>query len=209
MSLREPPLRGAAAARAAADNLVKKLKCQIDVLRKEVERLRSLQYGPADEVSRRECIARPALRSLVAGDRLSGGRRLRRNVAWHAAACPSADAPREVWLAAQTGPRLGAGVPSATLAFEMQGKVELGVPQCDLEFDKQVEPSAPFRTTRLCSAATLLIPGAGEHLFRGGTFVVDVIMDELAPTVKFLACRVPPLPRTALRAVEQRRRGSS
>ena len=58
--------------------------------RGELEALRSAPTAREGEVARREGIARPALRSLVHGVRLSGGRRLRRNCAWHASRCPRA-----------------------------------------------------------------------------------------------------------------------
>ncbi|CAK0804415.1 unnamed protein product, partial [Prorocentrum cordatum] len=132
MSPREPPLRGAAAERAAADNLVKKLLGQIDVLRKEA------------------------------------------------------------WVAAQAGPRLGSGVPSATPASEGQCHAEVGGLQRDTDVEMLAAPSAPSQPAVLCREALPFFPGAGAHQFRGGTCDVDDLLEVLVPAVKYPACRVHP-----------------
>ena len=58
------------------------------------------------EVQRREGLARPALAQLVAGVEPSPVVKLRRNVAWHAEQCPSAEAQAAAFRKAQKGPRL-------------------------------------------------------------------------------------------------------
>ena len=103
------PLRrargGAASARAAADNLISKL-------RGEIERLRALLRGGADpidqEVARREALARPVLKAKLAGSTVDRPQRLVRNVALHAEECPDAGAPLMLGRQLQKGPGLGA-----------------------------------------------------------------------------------------------------
>ncbi|CAK0790485.1 unnamed protein product, partial [Prorocentrum cordatum] len=86
--LRVGPLRGAATARAAADNLVGRLSKELEVARKECQFLQdAFASAFADgDIGDRILALVPALRDLVNGRRSSGLRRLRRNVALHAVA---------------------------------------------------------------------------------------------------------------------------
>ena len=108
-------LTGVAAARAAADNLVRRLERELREARAGIASLRSqLECGSRGdgaeaEALRREAIARPALLERVRGRRETQGQRLRRNVAWHAERCPAADAPPRDWRRAERGPRLPGG----------------------------------------------------------------------------------------------------
>ncbi|CAK0846146.1 unnamed protein product, partial [Prorocentrum cordatum] len=82
------PLRGAAAARAAADNLVKRLSKELEEARKECQLLQdAFASAIADgDIGDRVLALVPALSDLVNGRRPLGLRRLRRNVALHAVA---------------------------------------------------------------------------------------------------------------------------
>ena len=108
-------LTGVAAARKAADNLVRRLEKQLGEAKATIACLRSqLDCGsrgdPSEaEALRREAIARPALVARVRGRPETKEQRKRRNVAWHAERCPSAGAPPREWRRAERGPRLLGG----------------------------------------------------------------------------------------------------
>ena len=95
--------RARAHARRSADRLIIKLRARL--LRAGLAPL--AQPDAVDrEVAARQAIARPALRALVAGAARNGPTVLRRNVAEHAASCPSAEAPLGAFRAAQRSGRL-------------------------------------------------------------------------------------------------------
>ncbi|CAK0909666.1 unnamed protein product, partial [Prorocentrum cordatum] len=109
------PLRGAAGAWAAADRLVQRLVKELSEARLEIERLKSLQEPAGDAAPGswrdRELAARPALQAAVAGARVCGRRRRRRNAAWHARRVPVggfATASDAAIAEVAAGPRLGA-----------------------------------------------------------------------------------------------------
>ncbi|CAK0793405.1 unnamed protein product, partial [Prorocentrum cordatum] len=139
-------LAGVAAARWAADNLVRRLGRE---LREAKEVIASLQAqlacgsrGDAAEAEarRREAIARPALVARVRGRRETRAQRQRRNVAWHAERCPSADAPPQAWRRAQDGPRLPGGpLPGEGRGGAAQGAAACEVGTCVCEVQPPVE----------------------------------------------------------------------
>ncbi|CAK0807415.1 unnamed protein product, partial [Prorocentrum cordatum] len=92
-------LTGVAAARCAADNLVRRLDRELRGAKAVIASLRAqLECGSRGDAAeaealRREAIARPALVARVRGRRETRAQRQRRNVAWHAEHYPSADPP--------------------------------------------------------------------------------------------------------------------
>ena len=111
------PLRGAVAARAAADRLVAKLVARIGALEAELARLRAPCAGASPEVcpvvaagieaDRRWQIAKPAVVNQLLRRPVPGRQRRRRNVALHAAECPPATASETAFGRAQRAERLG------------------------------------------------------------------------------------------------------
>mgnify|MGYP006888587921 CR=1 FL=1 len=134
-SIAREKLTGVAAARAAADNLVRRLERELRQARATIGSLSSqLEFGSGGdgaevEAPRREASARPALVERARGRREAQGLRLRRNVAWHAERCPAADAPPREWRRAERGPRLPGGPPPvAKAAAKAQARAKAQVP---------------------------------------------------------------------------------
>jgi len=85
------------------------------------------------EVAVREDISRPALTAAVAGVKVAGGPRRRRNVAQHSDQLPGRAEPAAAWKAAQKGPRLTARLrPVAVSKSTLRADAAEFVPQAEL-----------------------------------------------------------------------------
>lgn len=120
------PVRGAAGARASADNLIAKLRVENQRLKEQLAQLAAGADGDDAEVLRREALARPVLKAKVAGSPVQGAQKLIRNVALHAEVCPQAGAPLAEWRRAQKSRRLG-----ATGGGAVRCEVESVIPMVD------------------------------------------------------------------------------
>ncbi|CAK0848007.1 unnamed protein product [Prorocentrum cordatum] len=69
---------------------------------------------------------------------------------------------------------------------------EVGGLQREADVRMLAAPSAPAHPAALCFEARTFFTGAGARQFRGGMCSVGVLLDVLAPAVKFAACRVHP-----------------
>ena len=173
-------LTGVAAARWAADNLVRRLDRELREAKAVIASLRlQLECGSRGdaaeaEARRREAIARPALVERVRGRRETRAQRLRRNVAWHAERCPSADAPPQEWRRAERGPRLpGGALPGDGRGGAAQSAIVCEVEICVCEVQPPIEcavdacvAEAPARlpSARVAAARTPLRSGAQPYV---------------------------------------------
>lgn len=181
-------MRGAAAARAAADNLVKRLSKERDEARKECQFLQdAFASAIADgDIGDRVLALVPALSDLVNGRRPSGLRRLRRNVALHAVA-EGIDS-----IATAGGPSLRRAAKGARLdnlvAFR-EPPVECIVEVCYAE--------APVKSavgpTAWNLAASVFVPGALGYgvVLQSAEEQVDALLQALAAAAPVCGARPP------------------
>ncbi|CAK0904889.1 unnamed protein product [Prorocentrum cordatum] len=139
-------LAGVAAARWAADSLVRRLDRELREAREVIASLQAqLECGSRGDAAeaealRREAIARPALVARVRGRRETMAQWQRRDVAWHAERCPSADAPPQEWRGAQRGPRLPGGpLPGDGRGGAAQSAIACEVETCVCEVQPPIE----------------------------------------------------------------------
>jgi len=176
-----------AARRRAQDSLEKAVARVLHPV--PVEGCASATAAILSEVADREDISRPALTAAVAGVKVAGGPRRRRNVAQHSDLLPGRAEPAAAWKAAQKGPRLTARLrPTFVAKSTLRADAAEFVPLAEL----QRRRLPVFERLAAGQRAALALPvgeAAAGNSWASAALGLGACCFELLLIAVFVACR--------------------